>query len=310
MTKRTDPHRVGAIVPEDYTYVLSYALATTEGGWPIPAMGINCEIDRRTVEHDARGKVVKVTNGEHDADGRCCWLGLRAKGVAEATHGSPGQCTVCGARFKNGDVWVHNPTGEHIHVGHDCAAKYSLLAERGDFDAALDARSRRAAGHRIEEQSRAAVLSFCELHQGLFDDLAVEHPIIHDIAEKLRRFHSISDKQVALVRKLAAEVRNPAAAERHVAAPEGRTTVRGKVVAVKSYDGQWGPSYKMTVKVTTPDGAWLAWGTAPDAIISAGSIKGAEVEFTAQLSRGNEPHFAIFKRPTKARVIELAAVAA
>lgn len=303
MTKRTDPHRTGAIVPENYTYVASYALPTSDGGWPVPGWRINCEIERRREERDDAGKLVRVINGEHDADGLCCMVAmLHIARLRFSEHGGTGKCSVCGAHFGTGDVWRHNPTGEHINIGHNCADKYEMLAERGDFDAAMVSRDRARAAHRLAEENRKAVESFCADHPGLADDLAVEHHIISDIAAKLRRFHSISDKQVALVRKIAAEARNPPPAEKHVDAPEGRVVVRGKVVSTK-VDEMYG-GVKMTVKVETPAGSWLAWGTAPSAILGNG-LKGCEVEFTATLKRGRDPHFAILSRPTKARIVSM-----
>jgi len=120
----------------------------------------------------------------------------------------------------------------------------------------------------------------------------------------------MSEKQIALVQKLAAEVRNPPAQDAHVPAPEGKVVVRGKVVSVKLVEGAYGVTTKMTVKVTTTDGAWLAWGTCPESLLEVAhraqpgaaheALRGREVEFSATLSRGRDAHFAIFKRPTKA----------
>ncbi len=47
MATRTDPHRPGAIIATDYEQVLYYSLATTQDGWPIPSIGVNCELDGR-----------------------------------------------------------------------------------------------------------------------------------------------------------------------------------------------------------------------------------------------------------------------
>ena len=98
-----------------------------------------------------------------------------------------------------------------------------------------------------------------------------------------------------------------AAATNYIPAPTGRQTFRGVVVSTKSQEGNYGVEYKMTVKVTTAEGTWLAWGTIPSALLEslpAGergriyTLRGLEVEVTATLSRGKDEHFAIAKRPT------------
>lgn len=307
MTKRADAHRVGAIVPEDYEYVLSYSLATTDDGWPVPSYRVNCELDRRVL--DEKGAL--ISNGQHDEHGRCCVVGLfHVAKVCFASHGSTGKCTICGAAFVYGDVWVHTPTGEHINVGHTCAEKYSMLADRGDFDAGLEALKRATAATRLAEMNRKERQAFLDDHPGLAEALEVDHYIVKDIAARFRQYRSLSEKQVALVMKLSNETKNPAPAEVHVPAPEGRVTVRGKVLSVKVADSDFG-GYKMTVKVETPAGSWLAWGTCPRNILDAApgthiaSLKGAEVEFSAQLKRGRDAHFALFTRPTKSCVIAI-----
>lgn len=64
----------------------------------------------------------------------------------------------------------------------------------------------------------------------------------------------------------------------------------------------------MTVKITTPDGVWLAWGTVPSNLTGPDgtyqSLRGLEVEFQAALKAGREPHFALFSRPTKAVLVK------
>ncbi len=312
MTKRTDPHRPGAIVPGEYVHVLSYNGATTEDGWPVPSFGINCELDRRTHERDAEGKVTKTINGKHDPDGRCCIIGLlHVAKVKWAPTGSTGQCTACGSHFVYGEVWRHEPTGEHIHLGNVCGAKYGLMVDRSAFEMAAG-RAKAAAAKEIQRERNAEERAeFLAKHPGLEEALAEDHGILRDIASRFKAYRSLSDKQVALALKIADEVRNPPPAEKHVPAPieSGRQAVRGRVVSLKSYEGQFGTSLKMTVKIETPAGTWLAWGTCPSSICPAvrgGCDRGDVVEFTAKLKPGRDEHFALFSRPTKAWVVEKA----
>lgn len=296
MAKRTDPHRPGAIIPADYEYALSFNLATTDGGWPIPSFGINCELDRR---HEVDGKIV---NGKHDPDGRCCTIGLRAVGGhRHALGGGPGRCTVCGAHYIYGDAWIHVPTGEIVFLGHDCAAKYSMLADRSAHELALGRLRQAAAVQLLKAQKAEARADFLAAHPGLAEALEGDNAFLRDLKAKFTEYTELSDKQVAAALRVFAESKAPREEEKKVPAPTGKTTFRGLVVSSKAHDTDYGTTIRVTVKVTTPDGVWLAWGTCPAAILdeclSRGGVKGAEVEITTTLEAGREPHFVFMKRP-------------
>ncbi len=307
---RTDPHRPGAIMPSQYSYVLSYNLSTSEDGWPIPSFGINCALDRRvTIKDQDTGKET-ITNGKHDADGECCQCGLLDSG--KKVLNGPGKCTVCGAAFIYGDIWKHEPTGEYIHLGHDCAEKYQLLADRSEWEMA-DAKARRVA---ITMATRASnegrMLRFCEKHDGLLVALQLEHPVVQDIKRKLREYGDLSPKQIALVFRLANSKDNPEPEEVTVKAPTGKMKFRGVLVSKKNKETYYGIVTKIVVKVTTPDGVWLAWGTAPSGLYetttlpqgvttSLNPVIGDEVEISCTLEAGSGPeakeHFVFMKRP-------------
>lgn len=340
---RTDPHRPGAIIPAEYEHVLWYAGATTEAGWPVPSQGINCELDRRVV--DADGKILR--NGEHDADGRCCVVGLRKSGAKFAATGGTGSCSVCSTWFVYGEIWKHTPTGEHINVGHVCAEKYGLLRDRSEIELLRERRAAAKASHLQAEATKAKKAVFFAANPGLEAALALKgdtkaHGILADLSSKLSRWE-LSPKQIALAFKLANEIKNPPPAEKHVPAPEGRTVVEGLVISAKTYTSDFGDNFKATVKVETPEGSWLAWVTIPASVSDeyfaavnaqqaryeelyvaggvdalehpekytrealgilergdlCGWLRGKVVSFTATLTRGNEPHFAFGKRPTK-----------
>lgn len=162
--------------------------------------------------------------------------------------------------------------------------------------------------------------AFLATRPGLREALSQNHRISMDLEAKLSSFGSLSEAQIALAFKLHSEAFCPARpSETNVAAPEGRQVIHGVVVSVKEHRGDFGDSLKMTVKVTTAAGVFLCWGTVPSSLTArtwspyqsdhAGALtseitKGTEVEFTATLTRGREPHFAFFKRPTNARIVE------
>jgi len=274
MTKRTDSHRPSAIVPADYSYVLSYHLATTVDGWPVAPFNIDAVIELQSSSSFAK-------------------------------TGSLGKCSVCGAHFIYGDIWRHDG-GEHIHIGWECAEKYEMLVDRSAFELEASRRKATAAAKGLRTHNAQLRAAFLAEHAGLEEALKTPHDIVADIAARFVQWNTISDKQIALVMKLAAEAAAPQRKEIHVPAPTGRQTFRGVVVSTKSQEGGYGVEYKMTVKVTTAEGTWLAWGTIPNALLESVpvgekgriyTLRGLEVEITATLTRGKDEHFAIAKRP-------------
>ncbi len=309
-TTRTDCHRPGAIVPAHYKQVLCYSLPTTEGGWPVHAIGVNCELDHR---HEVDGHIV---NGTHQPDGLCCVVAMHGSGKVFAETGGTGQCSVCGTHFVYGEVWRHTPTGVLIHIGHECAAKYQLLADRSAWELE-NRRVRNAAAVACQRAQNAEErAAFLAAHPELVDAFALvdKHPILADLHDKFTRYLSLSDRQIALAVKLADEIRHPQPEEVHVAAPvsDARVTIRGVLVSKKTHEGAYGTTIKGTIKVHTDAGVWLAWGTLPDSLLCGynGAPRaevGDTVELQAKLMPGRESHFVFWKRPTQARIIERAA---
>lgn len=291
MATRTDIHRSGAIVPADYSPVLFYSLPSSYEGMAIGACGVNCEAE---VSFDRNNKAITHS---HRADMTCCVVALRQSGKVFAEHGGTGKCTACGARYTHGEVWRHDATGEHIHVGHICADKYGLLADYSAHELRLE-RLRHATARMIAAQRKADLrASFLAERPGLSEALTCSHSIVRDIVGRFEQYGSMSDKQVALVMKLAREAAQPKQVETHVSAPTGRTSFRGEVVSVKGVDGAYGFSLKMTVKVQTDSGSWLAWLTVPSSIDQRECKRGSILDITATLTTGRDAHFAFGKRP-------------
>jgi hypothetical protein len=297
-TKRTDIHRPGAIIPAHYEYIFSYNGSTSDNGWPIPSFGINCEMDRRVT--DEKGNIIK--NGEHDPDGHCCVIGLlRIAKVKWGGNGGTCKCSVCGTSYVYGDVWKHTLSGEYLHVGHQCADKYSLLADRSEWDMKfnhLKAEAAKQIQKKINEEKRTAFLA---KYPGLEQDLKTDHYIVQSILQqfKTKPYCSLTEKQVALVRKLAHEAKHPKEKEKYVPALTGKQTFQGEIISLKSQTSDFGTVWKITVKMKTKDGVWLAWGTCPKSILDEKvELIGATVEITGTLKQGNDKHFAFFSRPS------------
>jgi len=299
-TTRTDPHRPGAIVPHDYSDVMWYDCGSGEE----PSMGVNC---MKPIFDWATLQAIPGATA-HRADGNCCILGLKEAGrkfaETDREHGA-GKCTVCGAWFRFGMVWEHKPTGELIHVGHDCADKYSLVVNTvnrqgwAQYKATMDRRRSESAKDMKHAKARDKFIAANDLAEVFA--VRDKHTILADMYSRLHQWGSLSDKQVAFARKLAAEIKNPPppkAEEAKVAAPTGRQSFTGTIVSAKEYESEYGFSIKITVKVTTPEGIWLAWGTCPSGSGHIDTLRGREITLKGTLEHGNEPHFAFFKRPT------------
>lgn len=254
---RTDVHRPSTIIPANYVERMWYSLAHEFEGWPQPPINVDRVIE---IQREAHGK------------------GL-------AMFGSLGQCGVCGAHFKHGTLFAHEPTGELIHMGYDCAAKYECLVDASAAELERD-RVHRATAKAIQrernEEARAAFLygadpglaTALEVGQRDAAEFAIAsddyrtlgaHAILADLARKFTRFCELSDKQAALALRLYAQIMTPPA-ERPVdvkmPAPtgQGRVTFQGEIVSVKLHvSEQWGASWKCTIKVpvyeSTPQGS-------------------------------------------------------
>lgn len=273
-SKRTDPHAAANLIPSNYAHVLTFAHAGTEDGWPVPAYNVD---------------VLVAMMREHRFFHR---------------HGTTSRCDVCGACFRFGDVFEHSPTGERIVVGWECADKIATL-DRSTFDRQLGSlrEATLAEARRAEKAEQRA--AFFTANPGIENDLQGDHYILRDMAEKLERFGSLSEAQVALARKIADEARERATERKvPVAFVNGaRAFVRGTVVSVKTVAGYRMQERKMTVKVTTPDGGvFLLYGACPASVATVG--RGAVVEFSATIQHGQrDPSFGFFKRPTKAVLV-------
>lgn len=244
--------------------------------------------------------------------------------AAPGVPAKPGAtCDACGASIMS-VFHVTSADGKSFKVGCDCIAKLlDECATTADQRAAAKLlKTARKAKRTAETQAKMnatrdrnklARASFLAAHEGLEAALELDHPIIASIAESFVRFCRLSDRQVALVMKIAHEIRNPKPAEILTAAPTGRVTFTGTVIKCEARDGFRGVELKITVKVTTADGNWLAWGTAPSGLFGNGvdslSVRGQQVEITATLAPGRDAHFALMSRP-RGRVCEAAAAAA
>lgn len=280
MSKRTDIHRPGAIVPADYSYYLAYSGASAdEPAWNMDAM-------------------IRVTS--------------EARNAGKEIIGACGKCGVCGACYRHGALFVHTPTGDIVHMGHDCADKYECLMDLSAFQLERKRRDKAKATALIKTKNEKERAAFLAKFPGLEEALTIDHRIIADVAQRFTQYRTLSEKQVAMVIRIADEVRNPKPVEPadvNIKAPEGkRIDFEGVIVSAKVMDSDYGSQVKITVKVKTEAGTWLALGTCPALVLDQGQhwnrpegfafYKGQRISLRATLKPGREPHFAVMSRPS------------
>lgn len=280
-SKRTDPHRVGAINPEDYEYHMSFSGASTVDGWPVPPMYVDVVIE------------------------------MKKAGELANIHSSIFQCDVCGARYIHGDVWYHRPSGKYITIGHECAAKYNLYADYSHYDSVRKATITKAVRRARRIQAWRSMRNALVNYPDLKDALKVDNEITQDIRSRFIQFGTISIKQIELlmtIKKRLDERAQEDAESTWILAPEGRIQITGKVLSARVEENQYGLCYKMLVKVDTEAGSWKTWGTVPKSItdkafFSVKDLKGCTVTFTGTVKRADDQGFSFFSRPVKGEVL-------
>lgn len=269
---RTDVHRPATLVTEDYEYVGCYDLGDSETPptFYVPT-GLNYI-------------------GEYGF----------------------GRCDHCGASLRYGAVLVHTPSGPRaaISVGETCLGNRFERAT-SDFHA-----TRKAAQlDRERQRIRAAWEDYRAQHADVdWDALSAStNDFVCDVLAKGRRYGQLSERQLeTVVAAVARDIERAAGRpeEIKVPAPEGRISFTGEIVSVKEHDGYMGGiDWKMTVKVSTPDGIWLAWVTVPRNLaprnLAYTALRGSTVALTATLTPSDrDPSFAFGKRPTKAEILQ------
>lgn len=270
---RTDLHRPGALIPVDYRCVACFSFPTGPEG--IDPEGYMDEYQEWSNTHPD----------------------------SELTKHDNGGCAICGTHYRHGAIMLHIPTGDFIEIGHRCASTHALALSDTGFQRALKKQRKLRQVEITRARKAAKRADFLAEHPGLEVALQGDHYITRDMAAKFQRYLALSDKQIALAMKLAAEEPERKEAERQTDCPEGRIEVEGEVVGLGRKDTDWGSArYTMTVEVTTDAGTFRIWGTQPTSLDDA--ARGSRVRFTATIARSSDDHsFGFFKRPARAVVM-------
>jgi hypothetical protein len=237
------------------------------------------------------------------------WLARNVELFGREYPGS--RCEHCGAHIRWAGIVRYTPTGQHFIVGEICAEERMSLSNRGQHDARL---VKMAAEHQAEMLRIAeAKATFYREHAAeaeyLFNEDRPYNDFMADLRDKLQRYGSLSDKQVACItRNIERDAERQARfAEREAkladvpALAEGRYEITGTVRSTKWQENQFGGALKMLVEF---DDGNRVWGTVPKALGWDG-LEDRRVAFTAKVERSkDDEHFGFYSRPTGATYLD------
>jgi hypothetical protein len=259
---------------------------------------------------DAKRKVYEAAKKDYRAIERAAfddgfyWTCGRCEGTGRWVNG--GVCFNCGGSgFHPRQTPFKFEASPKVRHAREAKARAKRAAEDAAFEDSL-----RKIGGDVEATLRSAVAKFKELG-GYYSqdadgagDMTRDESFAYSMAEKLRKYGSLSDAQVAAVQRgvdrqkaFAAEAEALKSVE---PLPEGRYEIEGEVYATKppDYEQQY-PGWKLGVKLA--DGNRV-WGNMPSAISPE---RGDRVKFTAKVKRSEkDEHFGFFSNPRGAEITE------
>lgn len=217
----------------------------------------------------------------------------------------PVNCGRCCGSGRYGPIQVQN--GICFKCGGAGILGYTTQAE-------ID-RKARAAVKRAEARERAAARKRAAREQAynaavtadpeLGEALQSSHYIVISIADQLFRKGEISDKQRAVVLKIAKQEAEREATEQQRKAgltnlEAGKQEITGTILNFKDCESQYGVTTKMLLQL---DNGNRLFGTCPRSLMSNDKVqRGSKVAFVATVEP-KETGFGFFSRPTKARLV-------
>lgn len=200
------------------------------------------------------------------------------------------RCDCCGStRLIYACTVVHKPTLAAYWIGRDCATKLMglatgafsklsvALAERGE-------RKRRVASWITLNPQHAEIVAWAD---------SSTHYIVSDLVSRLRRYGSLSEKQVELIYKIKNQIADRATAKANeptptTPAPVGRVKVSGTVLGTKSIESRFGFTHKALIRLSDFNKVW----------VTCHAVVGEVVTFTATFTASaTDSHFATGSRP-------------
>lgn len=259
----------------------------------------------RAVEREA------FADGFHWTCGRC--------GGSGVWPGNGGTCFNCGGGGFHPTQSKHKfDASPKVRAKREAAFRAKQAAKDAAYEAALT-----AVGGRVEARLReVAEKGDAAMYDGNgWDDLDRDENFVFQLVEKLRKYGSLSEAQVAAVERGLARTEEREAELANTPPLEGgKRDLEGTVLSTKWQDGRFGSQFKMLVKL---DDGNKVWGTVPTNLeqltyngdhygvdgnwvfvpAALETLVDARVAFTATVERSrDDEHFGFFKRPTKARI--------
>jgi hypothetical protein len=202
------------------------------------------------------------------------------------------RCSCCGHSIRWASIVEHIPTGTFLPIGRQCAEKMSEFARiSAAFNGATVALQQRAESNKREAAFRASTPGAAAALDWAKTGI---NRTAKDLADKIRKYGSISEKQAAFLVGLY---------ERDVAYRQtltgvlvaGKQTISGVVVSTKVQANAFRSGLETTKALIQLTNGCKVWGTAPE-----GTVAGASVTFSATVELSDkDPAFGFYKRPTK-----------
>ena len=234
------------------------------------------------------------------------FLGLDDLGADEENK-SVASCAHCGRTIRYVAELKNLTTGEEIFVGETCLdSRFGI--SRTEFDALRKEGRLNSQRKSILERVNAFKIEFPIVNELIAR--REEHYILSDLAGKFERDANLSTKQLDLVAKLFIQVdeqkvrkaerdaKNSELLAQGVKCPEGRISIDGIILSVKSYENDYGFQMKMLVQDAS---GFKVWSSVPEyRDVKAGD----QIRFTATVTPSSDDLlFGFAKRPTKCTVL-------
>ena len=299
---RSDVHAPSNMKPEDYDLV----------GFIAPRQASSEEYLQRTEgQIDVYGEFLEEACEDlgHYFKKDISNLCAVPKPAFQGNHSHKGTCDHCGAAFMYKVVFKHEPTGEHIAVGFQCALNTFAATNLAHAQRVL---SKAVKAAKTRAQPDARVRAWVQDPANADIAWVVEDDYWSKFLDGVRRGRELSEKQRELLERITAEKkanggltdaeverkRQEKIAEKGEPVPAGRTAIAGTVLNTKWQDGMYGSALKMLVQ---DDRGFKVWGSVPSSIDVE---KGDQITFSAAVEPSkDDDKFGFFKRPTKASIV-------
>lgn len=163
------------------------------------------------------------------------------------------RCGCCNHKIKRGAFFHNNSRNQLIYVGFDCSQ--NIMRYRFDVAGA----KKQTLKQRKERLKIEAIEAAFAKHEGLEAALldGEYNGLVRDIRDRLLKWGNISDKQVELVMRIAAQRREFVQVAQPV--PVGKFEGELEIVSAKVYYDNYAERYNQAVVLQSGEGGWRVW---------------------------------------------------